>query len=157
MFKRVQLQRFNIYLGLFAILLISICPVITQTIALIGGSSSSQNGSYRLPSANHFECVYEFLKTNGLNADDFFDESLPSNKTSASITLSDTPHNYDEHSLAKCGYCDLLYSATVLVAFYISIFQTPSSPSIIHSDEPYLPSLNYWSISSRGPPIITFI
>lgn len=69
MFKRKALKRFNIYLGLFAILLITICPVITQTIALLG--ESSQNTPNHAPSLNHFECASQFYKENHLNPSDF--------------------------------------------------------------------------------------
>lgn len=151
MFKRKALQRFNIYLGLFAILLISICPVITQIIALMGNSVPQQSISQHLPSTSHFECAAEFLKTNGLNPDDFTDNSSVADNSAQ--TSQKTPHSYDEHSLAKCGYCDLIHAATILTAFYIAVLETPSSEPVINNgDDPYLFPLNYWSTLSRGPP-----
>lgn len=154
MFKRKALQRFNIYLGLFAILLISICPVITQTIALMRDVVRQQSISQHFPATTHFECAAEFLKTNGLNPDDFAENSLADHNSSN--TSQKTSQNYDEHSLAKCGYCDLIHAATILTAFYIAVLETPSSEPVINNGaDPYLFPLHYWSTLSRGPPSLS--
>lgn len=146
MFKRKVLQRFNIYLGLFAILLISICPVITQTIALLG--ESSQNTPSHAPSLNHFECASQFYKENHLNPSDF----LETQKEPPLFSKNTSNRSDDVNSIVNCGYCDLLHTASILVAFYTTILETPKPQTINRVTDPYILSLNYWSTLSRAPP-----
>ena len=151
MFKRKALQRFNIYLGLFAILLITICPVITQTIALLG--ESFQKTPHHSPSLNHFECASQFYKENHLNPSDFLET-----KKEPPIFSNHTSNQSDDFAtIVNCGYCDLLHTASILVAFYITLFETPKSQTVIRVTDPYILSLNYWSILSRAPPSIKAI
>lgn len=153
MFKRKQSQRYNIYLGLFAILLISICPVITQTIALL--QSSPHNSAVRqLPSSSHFECASDFYSQNHLNPTDFGDindEPIFPNKTAH--------HQSEQHhnTVAKCGYCDLLHSFSILVAYNITVLKPTHSSKLVFSSDPFVLSLNYWSIRSRAPPLLTAV
>lgn len=151
MFKRNSLTRFNIYLSLFAILLVTICPVITQTIALLAQSSS--NTSHHAPSLSHFECASQFYKENHLNPADFIEEHKAEPIFGKHNPVKETHAEHD--GIVNCGYCDLLHTASILVAFYVTVFNPPSSELVIISSEPYISSLNYWSIRSRAPPTLT--
>lgn len=155
MLRQKALSRFYAYCGLFAILLIVVCPLITQTIALMTKPSINKH-LYTPPSLSHFECASQFFKENNLDPNDFTPElaSDSSYDEAYSQVDMDEHRDMDHGRIVSCGYCDLIHTATILVAFYVILFDAPSSDVVLVTTELYVFSPNFWSILTRAPPII---
>lgn len=158
MLKQKALSRFYVYCALFAILLIVICPLITQTITLIS-KPSENNHLYTPPSLSHFECASQFFKENDLDPNNFSSEPLNTFSYDQGHGQVETEDHRDmgHDRIVTCGYCDLIHTATILVAFYAVLFDAPSSDVILVASDPYVFSLNFWSILTRAPPIKSFM
>ncbi|AZS50812.1 DUF2946 domain-containing protein [Entomomonas moraniae] len=154
MLRQKALSRFYAYCGLFAILLIVVCPLITQTIALMAKPSTIKH-LYPPPSLSHFECASQFFKENNLDPNDFNPESMKASSHDEDYSQVDMNehHDMDHGRIVSCGYCDLIHTATILVAFYVVIFNAPSSDVVLVTADPYVFSPNFWSTLTRAPPI----
>ncbi|UYZ84412.1 DUF2946 domain-containing protein [Entomomonas sp. E2T0] len=131
LFSRKAKQHYLAYLGLFAVLMLTIGPVTSQILAMVSVASHSMTMSQHetMDHSNHHN-------------------TISSDQSASQTSTPQTNH----HQMSLCGYCDLLHTP-VLTTYIAVIVQAPpihQYTTPYHFNDIFSPLYN--SPLSRAPP-----